>query len=247
MPVPSFLPYNRARVPRSERLHTRSLALPAAGFDMTCRPGRCSSGGSLRRLLAAIALIVPLTVFALRVSATTSDSAGAGPQGWVDDLSPLAASDWSAARAAHLIERAGFGATPEEIARLAAMPPAQAVDWLVEYEAIAHDLKPFDESGIWDPGMDPFPPSRAEAVRIARARGEGLGDKVLPPASPAPPAAGRRQVLLQPRRQRYRNAAARSVVGEPHARHAAPARGEADALLARPLRDRRRTRCATTG
>ena len=28
--------------------------------------------------------------------------------------------------------------------------------------------------------MDPFPPSRAEAVRIARERGEGLGVKVLP-------------------------------------------------------------------
>ena len=28
--------------------------------------------------------------------------------------------------------------------------------------------------------MDPFPPSRAEAVRLARERGEGLGEKVLP-------------------------------------------------------------------
>ena len=61
------------------------------------------------------------------------------------------------------------------------MTPQQAVDWLVDYEAIDDsDLKPFDESGIWDPGMDPFPPSRAEAVRIARERGEGLGEKVLP-------------------------------------------------------------------
>ena len=31
-------------------------------------------------------------------------------------------------RAAHLLERAGFGGTPEEIARLAAMTPRQAVD-----------------------------------------------------------------------------------------------------------------------
>ena len=43
--------------------------------------------------------------------------------------------------------------------------------------------KPFDESGIWDPGMDPFPPSRAEAVRLARERGEGLGEKVRPEGS----------------------------------------------------------------
>ena len=52
---------------------------------------------------------------------------------------------------------------------------------LVDYETVDNrSLKPFDESGIWDPGMDPFPPSRAEAVRIARERGEGLGEKILP-------------------------------------------------------------------
>jgi hypothetical protein len=99
----------------------------------------------------------------------------------VDDLSPIAPADWSYDRAAHLIERAGFGATPEETERLAALTPQQAVNELVDYESVDNrDLKPFDESGIWDPGMDPFPPSRAEAVRLARARGEGLGEKVLP-------------------------------------------------------------------
>ena len=61
------------------------------------------------------------------------------------------------------------------------MTPTQAVDWLVDYERTDNGaLVPFDESGIWDPGMDPFPPSRAEAVRLARQRGEGLGEKVLP-------------------------------------------------------------------
>ena len=63
------------------------------------------------------------------------------------------------------------------------MAPARVVDWLVDYEAVAHELKPFDESGIWDPGMDPFPPSRAEAVRIAQASGEALGVKVLSPGA----------------------------------------------------------------
>ena len=63
------------------------------------------------------------------------------------------------------------------------MTPRQVVDELVDYESIDSGLKPFDESGIWDPGMDPFPPSRAEAVRLARAHGEGLGVKVLPPGS----------------------------------------------------------------
>ena len=103
------------------------------------------------------------------------------PKAWTDDLSPIAAGEWTYARAAHLLERASFGATPEEIARVAAMTPSQAVDWLVDYEKTDNGaLVPFDESGIWDPGMDPFPPSRAEAVRLARGRGEGLGEKVLP-------------------------------------------------------------------
>ena len=107
-----------------------------------------------------------------------------GPAGWTNDLAPIAASDWNYARAAHLLERAGFGTTPDEIERVAAMTPQQAVDSLIDYERIDNSaLTRFDESGIWDPGMDPFPPSRAEAVRLARERGEGLGEKVLPPGA----------------------------------------------------------------
>jgi hypothetical protein len=106
---------------------------------------------------------------------------GAGPAVWGDDLSPILPADWSYERAAHLIERAGFGGTPEQIARVAAMTPQQAVDELVDYQSIQDgSARPFDESSIWDAGMDPFPPSRAEAARIARERGEGLGEKVLP-------------------------------------------------------------------
>jgi uncharacterized protein (DUF1800 family) len=63
------------------------------------------------------------------------------------------------------------------------MFPEQAVASLVAFDSIPTDLKPFEESGIWDPGMDPFPPSRAEAVRLARERGEGLGEKVRPAGS----------------------------------------------------------------
>ncbi|MGQ0732384.1 MAG: DUF1800 domain-containing protein [Acidobacteriota bacterium] len=117
-------------------------------------------------------------VFAVGLGAVLTADA---PSSWTNDLSPIPSSEWSARRAAHLIERAGFGATPAEIARLAAMSPQQAVAWLVEYDSIdVGALPPFDESGIWDAGMDPFPPSRAEAVRIARERGESLGVKVLP-------------------------------------------------------------------
>ena len=109
---------------------------------------------------------------------------GGGPDrtaAWIDDLQPITSDDWSYHRAGHLVERAGFGATPAEIVRLAELTPQEAVDWIVNYESIdASDIVDFDESGLWDPGMDPFPPSRAEAVRIARADGEALGVAVLP-------------------------------------------------------------------
>jgi uncharacterized protein DUF1800 len=125
-------------------------------------------------LLAAAALTTTLAAG----TASPPAVAGAGPAEWTNDLSPIVAAEWNQARAAHLLERAGFGGAPEEIARLAAMTPRQAVDSLVDFDQAARDLKPFDHSGIWDPGMDPFPPSRAEAVRLARERGEGLGEKV---------------------------------------------------------------------
>ena len=44
------------------------------------------------------------------VSATASDRSS-----WEGDLSSIAASDWNYDRAAHLLERASFGGTPDEI------------------------------------------------------------------------------------------------------------------------------------
>jgi uncharacterized protein (DUF1800 family) len=125
--------------------------------------------------------VVSVAAFTLAARVATSP----GPASWADDLAPITKADWNYDRAAHLMERAGFGATPGEIERLAALTPEQAVARLVNYESIdTSALTPFDESGIWDAGMDPFPPSRAEAVRLGRERGEGLGEKMLPPGSP---------------------------------------------------------------
>jgi hypothetical protein len=128
-------------------------------------------------VLLAVALAGPLVGGAQTTGA-------APPAAWTDDLAPIAANDWNRDRAAHLIERAGFGDTPEQIARLTALGPQRAIDRLVNFETIDNShLEPFAESGVWDPGMDPFPPSRAEAVRIAYERGEALGMKVLPPGA----------------------------------------------------------------
>ncbi len=106
---------------------------------------------------------------------------GYAAQNGADDLAPISAQDWNAERAAHLLERAGFGGTPKEIARLAAMSPEAAVRELVNYQAIDNShLQPFDESGVFDPGVDPFPESRPATTTQAKTQGEALGVKVKP-------------------------------------------------------------------
>ena len=125
--------------------------------------------------------LVLLWCVSLATTAALGQGASDAPSAWIDDLIPLATEEWNYDRASHLIERAGFGATPEEVLELAALSPEEAVDRIVAYEAVdGSGLADFEESGIWDPGMDPFPPSRAESVRIARERGVSLGVEVLP-------------------------------------------------------------------
>jgi uncharacterized protein (DUF1800 family) len=107
--------------------------------------------------------------------------AGAGPADWAGDLSPIGPADWSTERAAHLLERAGFGGTPEEIGALAQMTPEQAVRHLVDYARVDNShLQPFDESGVWEADLDPFPVSRPATTEQARAEGEALGVQVKP-------------------------------------------------------------------
>lgn len=72
-----------------------------------------------------------------------------GAQSWLNDLSAIQPGEWTRAHAAHLLERAGFGGTPVEVDRLAAMTPEQAVAVLVDYERIPNDhVKPFEESDL---------------------------------------------------------------------------------------------------
>ena len=97
---------------------------------------------------------------------------------WTDDLTPISQGDWNAERAAHLLERAGFGGTPEEIAQFAAMTPEAAVRLLVYHKDIANDLPAFDHSGVHDAGLEPFPASRPAATDLARDTGESMGIRV---------------------------------------------------------------------
>ena len=102
-----------------------------------------------------------------------------GFSSWQNDLSPIPNTDWNYDTAAHLLERAGFGGTPDEIRALAIMPPEEAVRSLVYFDSTENiHLKPFDHSGIHDPGLEPFPPSRPATTELAKRTGEALGIKV---------------------------------------------------------------------
>lgn len=94
-------------------------------------------------------------------------------------LQPITAAEWNRTKAQHLLERAGFGGTPADINRLAALSPADAVRYLVHFKgAPKRELAPFDHSGIFDVGLDPFPPSRPATTKLAEETGEALGIKV---------------------------------------------------------------------
>jgi uncharacterized protein (DUF1800 family) len=87
------------------------------------------------------------------ISATASDKSS-----WEGDLSPITANDWNYDRAAHLLERAGFGGTPDEVQQLAKMTPEEAVRHLVRYQAVENPNMPeFKGSGIF-PSEDFVPP-----------------------------------------------------------------------------------------
>lgn len=113
--------------------------------------------------------------------AVTAMAQTAGPAAWQNDLTPIAPTDWNYEFAAHLLERAGFGGTPEEIQALAKLTPAQAIARLVRFEGTdVSKLPPFEHSGIHDPGLEPFPPTRPAVTDLAKERGEALGIKVKP-------------------------------------------------------------------
>jgi len=126
----------------------------------------------------------PLKLWLMLLSATALPAVAAspatGPGAWIGDLAPISDADWNPSRAAHLLERASFGGTPEDVAKFAAMTPDKAVRHLVYFQGIPDRLPDFDHSGVHDPGIEPFPPSRPAATDLARQNGEAIGVKVKP-------------------------------------------------------------------
>jgi uncharacterized protein (DUF1800 family) len=75
-------------------------------------------------------------------------------------LKPLTAGNWDARKAAHLLNRAGFGGPPVEIENLASLGLERAVSWFVDYERIP-DSTP-------DPAWARPDPERAEKLLALR-------------------------------------------------------------------------------
>jgi len=73
-------------------------------------------------------------------------------------LKPLSGEQWNFTTAAHLLNRAGFGGSPAEISRLAALEPARAVSQFVEFDDVTQATP--------DPAWARPDPDRAE--RLAR-------------------------------------------------------------------------------
>ena len=120
-------------------------------------------------------------VLAGHVLSANSDDWSPGPASWKGDLTAIAAADWNYDRAEHLLGRAGFSGTPEEIQQLANLTPEEAVRSLVDYDGIPNDhLQTFEHSGFWDESLADFPPSRPAATELAMDQGESMGIRVKP-------------------------------------------------------------------
>lgn len=133
-----------------------------------------------------------------------------GPASWQDDLSALPPSEWSYDRAAHLLAHAGFGGLPQDIEALADLGAERAVESLVHYDRIPNPkMRPFVESGLWDPSFVGFPDSRPEATDRAEAQGASMGVDVKPAGNrPMQPVSDRffywlRATMLETRRLGY--------------------------------------------
>jgi uncharacterized protein (DUF1800 family) len=126
----------------------------------------------------SMAYVVPRLLWLILL--LCSSQLQAAPVAWKDDLQPIPSASWNRDHAAHLLERAGFGATPSEVNRLAKMTAEQAVRSLVRYQNIKQTLPAFEPSDIFDAGLDPFAVSRPAATDLARDTGEALGVKVKP-------------------------------------------------------------------
>lgn len=97
-----------------------------------------------------------------------------------DDLRPITDAQWNPAATAHLLQRAGFGGRPDEIAALTALGPQAAVRRLVRWQSVPDNFVPFDESDLHDASLEPFPASRPATTDAAKRDGQAIGVAAKP-------------------------------------------------------------------
>ena len=131
--------------------------------------------------IKAVAWWLGMLVASACHAAVPGADASTAPGEWVVDLRPVTAADWTRERAAHLLERAGFGALPAEVQHSLTLGPRAAVAALVRPPG-ADDpaVRGFERSGLPDAGIDPFPETRPLATDTAKARGAAIGVEVKP-------------------------------------------------------------------
>ena len=131
-----------------------------------------------RKILGPASGLVPVitSCFVFLLISWTAAARAAAPQDLLN-LTPLDR-PLSVSQAKHLASRAGFGATPAQIAELIGQQPRQALKSFMGESRVA--LTEFDHSGIFEPGLDPFPPSRPATTEMAKRQGHALGIMVKP-------------------------------------------------------------------
>ncbi len=85
-----------------------------------------------------------------------------------DLLAPLPDATFGPAQARHLLLRAGFGGTDEQVRTLVAWGPARSVDHLVDYESVP--AEPEDRDTFNKDIMRPYSPAEQTLMRTARQR-----------------------------------------------------------------------------
>ena len=137
-----------------------------------------SSWVTEQRVLGPILSLVPVIscCFILLLIFNSTPLHATAPQDQLN-LAPLD-QPLNVRQAKHLASRAGFGATPAQIAVLTGQQPKQALKFFMNKP---EEVPPeFEHSGVFEPGLDPFPPSRPATTEMAKRQGHALGIAVKP-------------------------------------------------------------------
>lgn len=109
--------------------------------------------------------------------AAALDNLAVAEAGAMGGLKPISSGQWDYAKARHLLARAGFGGSPEEVAKLHAMGLHAAVDYLVDYHrqpvcSVMVDIRPPERPLGYEGRLDPSEQNRLNEERTNRERAQ---------------------------------------------------------------------------